>query len=162
VAAKRKRVRLKMYDDNSVPEEAPGSVLQSVYNFRFKLNDELLGRICVFLEEGLPVVTACELVGITKQTHMRWLNQGLQYITALEEENDPPRKDWRIYAIYLIEIRKSIAAYLRTKIENVNGAFTPSWVRDITILERRDYQNWGRNVIITERDEAKNPDESFL
>lgn len=164
MAAKRKRVKLITHDEEESlrSEEDATLELYKNYMFRTKLDAELLSQICILLEEGLPIETACEYIGISVSTHQRWLVQGRQYVFAIEEGNDPPRPEWKLYAVYLIEVRKAIATYLREKIENVNGAFTPSWVRDITILERRDYKNWGRNVTVTEREETKNPDESFL
>lgn len=157
-----KRVKLLSHvfeDDNG---EIINDVLYNGYTFKTKLTNELLSQVCIFLQEGLPPTTACEYIGISYSTHFRWVNQGAQYIDALDEGNTPPRLEWKIYAIYLLEIKKAIAKYLKTKIDNVNGDFTPAWVRDITVLERRDNKNWGRNVTTIQKDESKNPDESFL
>lgn len=137
-------------------------MLYNGYTFKTKLTNELLAQVCIFLEEGLPPTTACEYIGISYTTHYSWINKGANYISALDDGNKPPKLEWKIYAIYLLEVKKAIAKYLKKKIDNVNGNFTPAWVRDITILERRDSKNWGRNITTIERDESKNPDESFL
>lgn len=138
------------------------SKLQGDYKFIIELNYDILKDICDLLEEGLPPTTACEYLGITTGIHKKWLEKGLNYINIVNEKSGTPEKDLKIYADYYIEVKKSVAKYLTTKIENVNGNFTPSWVRDITILERRDSANWGRNITVTEKEEIKNPDESFL
>lgn len=162
MATKRKRVRLIDHNSDISAENSVHSVLKSAYKFKTKLNDDLLKEICLLLEDGLPIATACEYLGISQSTHFRWLLQGKQYLIAIEEETGMARKEWLVYGIYLIEVKKAIAGYLKEKIENINGNFTPAWVRDITILERRDYTNWGRNVTVTEREDTRNPDESFL
>lgn len=126
-----------------------------------ELTEELLIDMNAHLERGYPTDTACRLLGISAATHQRWRRQGQVYVED-REQGRTPNSAHAMHAFYVIEINRASAVYLSGKIDNLNGDLNPCWVRDMTILERRDWQNWSRNVIVADREDAANPDESFL
>lgn len=130
-----------------------------------ELTAEFLKRFVKLLKSGIPVEDACDLLGFPSRTHSIWLKKGKDYITAVEEERLENIKDnHKKYAVYYKEVKKASANFRKKLIYRslLPDEFVPTWVRDITILERRDRDNWGRNSEPALRQEDYDPDESFL
>lgn len=125
-----------------------------------KLTLELLEKMIVFVKEGIPFTTACSLCGISRSTHTAWMIWGRNYVEALEQ-NQEVEESKKNHAVYYKLIDKAFAEYLYDVIKRLNSRFSMNWVRDITILERRDNENWGRVVNVSDMD-VRDPDESFL
>jgi hypothetical protein len=125
-----------------------------------KLTLQLLEKMIVFVKEGIPFTTSCSLCGISRSTHTAWMIWGRNYVEALEQ-NQEVEEDKKNHAVYYKLIDKAFAEYLYDVIKRLNSRFSMNWVRDITILERRDNENWGRVVNVSDMD-IRDPDESFL
>lgn len=126
-----------------------------------------IARAMAFYIKGfIPIQDACFLIGLFENSHYRWMKQGKDYISSIEEDWDEqqPEKNKR-YAYYYIAINKATAGFKKKLIERSlePDKFMPSWVRDLTILERRDRSSWAKatdaNMGI---EEHLDPDESFL
>lgn len=133
---------------------------------RSQCNSLVLDQMIYYVERLIPQKDACHLIGLFESTHWRWMKQGKDYIAAYEEDWDTkPAKSHRMYGDYYTAINKAIAECRRKIIERSlePDKLIPTWVRDMTILERRDRDNWSRQrepLLNTEQE--YDPDESFL
>ena len=128
--------------------------------------DEVQEQICYYLRNLIPIKDACALMGIFDRTHFRWMRYGKDYLTAVEEnwEGGPNEKHKR-HAEYYIACKRALA---QSRQKLIGRSLNPDklisgWVRDITILERRDKESWSRSFeLFEERPEDYNPDEAFV
>lgn len=102
-----------------------------------KLTPEIIGQFCELLEKGLPLDGACDYLGVAPQTFWTWIRKGNLY---LQDPEIQPK--YRIYADFVLNTRRSAAAYRLTRTERLHT--TTSWSRELAILERRDRKNFGR------------------
>lgn len=152
---RRTRVRLKKDSDDWY-------TLEPIYTVVGPTQD-IIKQITRKLREGLPPTTACALIGINYSTHVKWLQKGKMILQQLEEKEKPFEENFKLYVIYLKETEKAIAQFLEDNIKGLRGELKGEWVRNMTILERRDYLNWGRQVTTNSDGQGlANPDESFL
>lgn len=129
--------------------QGQGSMLETIFDL-----------FIVYLEEGNPLDVVQDLVGITQITFAKWIKRGEDYEEkVLVNEHDP--MDETCYA-FMREIRKAIAESKRKHVLRLNST-NPihDWKQSLAILERRDRNNWGRDVIAANK-EVYDPDESFL
>jgi len=127
---------------------------------------ELCRVMCFYLSHFIPVHDACFLLGIFENTHYRWMKAGKDFVASYEDDwEEKASKSHKKYAYYYLAINRALALF-RKKIITRSLApdkFVPTWVRDITILERRDKNTWAKatDVGLTTED-AYDPDEAFL
>ena len=120
-----------------------------------KLIDEMVEAIGM----ALPITKCCDLVGISDVTHRTWLEKGQEY---LDNGGDPNHE---IYGEYLLRVKRALAEWQLTVLrEELNGpAYRPGWAKSMTMLERRDRDNWGRHEKKNTEEQGKPlPDEAFL
>lgn len=122
-----------------------------------KLTMEMLKEIVQHLTDGLPVMHACNIVGITEDTWYRWQKQGELYLqTGAPEE-------YEVFGIFTEEVKKAISTWQLNLVKRLNGEqYKPTWVRDVTLLERRDRGHWGRSDAARTGGTNVAPDERFL
>lgn len=130
-------------------------------------NDAAKNQMVYYIERLLPVKDACALIGLFENTHYRWMRLGKEYITYREEEEDDDLilNRNRHFADYYLAINRAIANMRKRLIDRSfePDSLRPTWVRDMTILERRDRENWSRSKeLFMNREEDYDPDESFL
>ncbi len=137
---------------------------QKVSSRATKCTDELIEDFTFYIRRMIPISTVCELMGISKTSYQKWKNNGRKYEEALENGEKPNNNHWQYYKFFVAE-RKAQGHWKKNVIERslLPKEAKPSWVRDMTILERRDPANWRRKdtLEVIENDEF-NPDESFL
>ena len=114
-----------------------------------------------YLEEGNPIDTTQDLVGIGTITYNKWIKRGEDYEEkVLEGTHDP--MDYTCYK-FMVKVRKAIAISKRRHVLrlNSNNPFT-DWRRSLAVLERRDKKNWSKEVININKEVVYDPDEAFL
>lgn len=123
------------------------------------LVDSMKDMFSEYLREGNPVDVVCDLVGISIQLFNSWYKRGEVYETQvpLGEQRDSDEK----YYMFMIEIRKAKATWMRERVVRLGKVQSPYWQKDLALLERRDRLNWGKDMRET-RPEDYVPDESFL
>ena len=88
-----------------------------------KYTPELVEQLIKYIETGNYIETACDAVGISKQTFYRWL----------EEKND-----------FSDAIKKAESKAIIRNVLIVQSAAKKNWTAAAWFLERKDYKNWGR------------------
>lgn len=126
-------------------------------------NQELQDQMVEYIEGMVPVQDACWLIGLWENTHYRWMNQGKEYLAAVDRGDKPDKKHAR-KAEYYAAINRALARFRKRIIDRSlePDAMIPTWIRDMTILERRHREVWGRSQEVQLRQEEYDPDESFL
>lgn len=122
-----------------------------------KCTEERRKEIEGYLAEGLPIAHTCALVGITEDTYYRWQKWGEKYLDGTGPE------EHEIYGRLSEGCKAAIAQWQLGKIRTSLNTekYAPNWVRDMTILERRDRAHWGRQDTIRVG-VAPTQDERFL
>jgi len=130
--------------------QGEGSMLESIFEVFIE-----------FLEEGNPLDTVQDLVGISNITFHKWMKRGEHYEeNVLEGTHDP--MDETCYK-FIREVRKAIAMSKRMHVLRLNAVGDLyDWRQSLAILERRDRQNWGKEIVNINKEQIYDPDESFL
>lgn len=141
-----------------------------------KLSPELIKKLAGYIAEGNYLETAANLCGVSDTVFVNWRNQGLVDLQdGMDEENS--------YCIALLvalkraESQAEVERVARINAAGIGGALTrritridrdgnefideqfqaPQWLADMTHLERRHPDRWGRRerkqIDITERKE---------
>lgn len=130
-----------------------------------KMTDALLTECVELILEGLPVNKTCDYLGIPEQTFYRWRTKGEKYLRDIAEGEKPDNPDHVLYGIFVQSVVRAKAEWqlgvIRRSMQT-KSKHTSLWVRDMTMLERRDRANWGRSEQIQVSDAAILPDEAYL
>ncbi|KKL93620.1 hypothetical protein LCGC14_1872850 [marine sediment metagenome] len=158
------RVQLKRLIEKPDPEGAPYFV---PVGRPAEVNDELREQMCYYLRRMIPQKDACFLIGLFENTHYRWMKLGKDFIEAYESDKkdvDLPPRHKKKYANYYLAINFALATMRKNLIERslFPDQLKVSWIRDITILERRDRDEWGRLTEAMVNKSEYDPDETFL
>lgn len=131
------------------------------FNINFKLSDELREKFVEAVRLGLPPARACDLIGIGESTYYRWMHKGKSYYEQLEE-GDQNDHHLVYYKFYRSVLKAAAEWQLEFVVRLGETKVEKEWYRNISVLERRDPQNWGKrpDQVSTEGDYS--PDESFL
>ena len=135
------------------------SAFTSWHDRNGRLTQEMLDTICNYLtEDGLPIITTCELVGISEDTYYRWFDQGKKYMAGGGDNTDD------MYGRFFEETRRAVALWQMRLIRRSLSvdAYAHGWVRDLTLLERRNRQEWGRDAVRREDPSKYDDAERFL
>jgi len=132
-----------------------------------KLTEPLIRQMIRHIENLLPTRDACFLIGLFENTHYRWMKVGKNFIESSENSKmSAPDEKNRKYADYFIRINRALARMHQKLISRSfePDKLNPSWVRDMTILERRDRSEWAKlpDGILTDKQAEYDPDESFV
>lgn len=128
-----------------------------------KLTDKLIEECCELILEGLPIERTCDYLGISRAAYYQWKERGERFLNQLHDKSGPDYPEDESYAVFVQAVVRSKAewqlALLRRSFGEKNKA---TWVRDMTMMERRDRQNWGRSEVISHVASAPLPDDSYL
>lgn len=116
---------------------------------------ELIKQVCNLVEEGLPITSVLDYLGISPQTFYGWYRKGKMY-------NDSPDVEpkYRIYGDFELALKKAHASYQLTLIRRLHK--DEKWGRALAILERRDKKNFSKfDPFSGESLEQIDPDERF-
>jgi hypothetical protein len=101
------------------------------------LTSELTAQMVEHIKSGVTINDACALEGISKQSHYRWLDEGL----VPPGESDHRPACWT----YRLEIEAALASYKHNLLKNLQSAASNGqWQASAWILERRFPDEFGR------------------
>lgn len=123
-----------------------------------KCSQQIIDDFCDYLMRGLPIDKCCDLIGISHQSYYNWVTWGKSYLETGEPDH------YEIYGDFFQATKKAGARWqleILDRSMNTRG-FKPAWVRDMTLLERKDRSNWGRGDSGKPEGGAYDPDEKFL
>lgn len=128
-----------------------------------KLTDKLIEECCELVLEGLPIMRVCDYLGISNATYYDWKDRGERYLNQQYSDAGPQYPEDESYAVFVQAVVRSKAewqlAILRRSFGSLNKA---TWIRDMTMMERRDRAHWGRSETISHVAQAPLPDEAYL
>ena len=100
-----------------------------------KLTPQLQEKLCKYIAAGNYLVTACNAVGINPETLRRWEDW------ALEEQSN----SGGIYNDLYVALKKAEAEAEARRVARIEASGkTGNWLADMTHLERRHPDRWGR------------------
>lgn len=102
------------------------------------LTDELVQQFCELVAEGMPMDGACDYLGIHSSTFWAWMRRGQHYCD--DPENSNPED--KIYGDFVKTCKRATAEYRLWLLRRIHNS--KDWKRELSILERRDRQNFGR------------------
>lgn len=105
-----------------------------------KLTEELIETMASKLRKGLPITSACDLLGITQASHSNWTRQGEQ---DLSDDIDS------LYSSYLITIKKSRAEFEEAALDDI-GSGRPGWQGRAWVLERTNQKYMPKQEFVAE------------
>lgn len=126
--------------------------------------DELIEDFVFHLKRIIPPSTICQLLNISERAYFNWKRWGLDYEEALETGLPIDEKNY-VYYKFMVEERKAQGHW---KVKVISRSLLPAdsdpgWIRDMTILERRDRNNWGKKDFLeVAENEDYSPQEEFL
>ena len=124
-----------------------------------KLTPECQAKIVDIISKGNYLITACQIAGIDKATYLRWIERGEQEsnngggfycdfclaIKKAESEAEAERLSRITEAGVGGKLYKTITYTRKDGTEVVEEVLTqPQWLADMTTLERRHPERWGR------------------
>lgn len=121
-----------------------------------KLDDELIKKICALVQNGFTLSATCDFLGISTSSLYRWRRNGELYL-----EGDGEPKEFERYAIFLLSLKRALSIAM---IELQDRLMTSElgWVKYLAMLERRDPQNFGRDIGSNAEDDLYDASETFL
>jgi len=124
-----------------------------------KLTPKLQETICSIIAQGNYLKTACEFVGIGKSTYLLWLERAeeeasngggiyLDFMLAIKRAEAQAETE-RVARIKLAgiggQVAKRITRIKKDGTEEIEESYQlPQWLADMTHLERRHPDHWGR------------------
>jgi hypothetical protein len=111
----------------------------------------------------LPIERTCDYLGISTASYYDWKDKGERYLNQLHDKKGPQYPEDEDCAAFVQAVVQAKAAWqlgiLRRSFGDQNKA---TWIRDMTMMERRDRPNWGRNESFVAVTSAPLPDDSYL
>ena len=92
-----------------------------------KYTPELVNELIKYIEAGNYIITACDAVGIHKDTFFDWL----------KEKSD-----------FSDSIKKAESKAIARNVMIIQKAAQTSWQAAAWFLERKDYERWGRKELV--------------
>ena len=119
------------------------------------LTSELTEQIAGLVGKGNYLITSCDIVGISKQSFLNWLERGEQEsigiyfdfmcaIKKAEAEAEARRVERIEQAGIGGMVTKRITKTTKSGTETEETYSQPQWLADMTHLERRHPDRWGR------------------
>ncbi len=132
--------------------------------WRSKLTEKMIDEAVELIEEGLPLESTWAYMGISKHTGILWREKGEKFIIEMQTRHGPEFPEDELEARFCMAVAKARATLEYDLIKELRDEKAHArWVRNMTILERRYRQNWGRSETIRTGDiESMAPDEAYL
>jgi hypothetical protein len=129
---------------------------------RTVLTEKLIQEIVDLILEGMPHYMACRYLCICVNTMYSWKSRGESYINTLSNGSKPDPED-EIYALYVLLTEKAFAQWqLKLLRRSFRDKSSATWIRDMTMLERRDRTHWGRSERVEQASAPPLPDEAYM
>ncbi|MEO6326233.1 MAG: hypothetical protein ABIT01_13300 [Thermoanaerobaculia bacterium] len=105
-----------------------------------EITPELLAEILEAIKLGVPASSAAIAAGVSRTVFHEWLAKGRAERDAHGSKSE--------FADFADAIEKARAEFVRTNVRLVQKAGETSWQAAMTLLERRDPENFGRRETI--------------
>ena len=105
-----------------------------------KLNEELINQMADNLRIGLPIISCCDLLGITDMSHSNWMRQG---------EEDYKADIDSLFADYFYTIKKSRAEFEHRALTDIQSG-RPGWQGMAWVLERTNQKYMPKQEFVAE------------
>lgn len=106
------------------------------------LNERLEAMICEALELGLPITSACNLVGVSHTSYYNWLHRGEAYKEALESGGDVDPGE-EVFFSFLEATTRARSKCEATLLQEIREHAPKDWKAAAFVLER-SFKNWGK------------------
>jgi hypothetical protein len=108
------------------------------------LSDELIGDFANLLPGCLYRQTACDMLGVHRDTARRWARRGEKEQDRLAKNPDAqPMETEAIYLKFFVVLKKAVAQQLSRAIAGIQKAGEENWTAYAWIAERRFPELWG-------------------
>ena len=124
-----------------------------------KLDGRLVEDFARLTRRGLPIDAACDYLGVATASLYHWVKQGKAY---LDSEVTQRIEEHAACADFVMALRRATAEYRLERVDRLHRSSGKTWIREMTILERRDRKNFGRRDPAGGDEERYDPDERFL
>lgn len=130
-----------------------------------KLTEKLIEDCVELILEGLPINRTCDYLGITQDSFYDWKQRGEKWLQEVSSGHKPEYPEYELHGLFVQCVVRAKATWmleiLRRSMQNASKK-TSMWIRDMTLMERRDRSNWGRSETVSITDSAPLPDDSYL
>jgi len=140
----------------SAPPPDPDKPTFIVRSARTILNEEMIEQFCDYVARGLPFDGCCDMLGISPSTFHTWKRRGQRWL-----DGDGKPKTDEIYGVFVNSVKRAFASY-RLGIVDKMHSNSPYWVRDMTIMERRDRRNYCKSDPLGGTEDEYEPNEKFV
>lgn len=121
------------------------------------LTDETAAHIYKLTRLGDTPDCVCDYLGISHTSFINWIRRGKAYVEGGEE----PAED-RVYGDFYQNYRRAWASYRQHLRRSLHQSEDKSWIKWVTILERRDRKNYGRRDYPQANVSAIDPQAQYL
>lgn len=124
------------------------------------LTDDIMSKVEELLLIGVPESACFEYLGIARRTYFNWKRWGSDYLDA---DAGDKVEEHRRYAKFVLRVRRAKAHWQINVVKrSFQGSYKASWIRDMSLLERRCRDEWGKKSEEADTQSTFDPDESFL
>ncbi|AVI05178.1 hypothetical protein [Vibrio phage VP06] len=145
------------------------SVAQRRIQRTWKLDEDVKERFIEAVLKGMSEERACMLVKINKTHYFEKKKLVTEYLnTGIEPSGgNDPRSNIDEWAAFIEDVESAIAEHEMNLIDDALDIDSEAknknyWARNMTILERRNRPDWGRQESITHSIGHYDPDDRFL
>ena len=128
-----------------------------------KLTTKLIKECVELILEGLPIDRVCDYLSVSRAAFYQWKDKGERYLNEIHTSSGVAYPEDEDCAVFVQAVVRAKAEWqlgiLRRSFQEKNKA---TWIRDMTMMERRDRANWGRSEVINTVASAPLPDDSYL
>ena len=105
-----------------------------------KLNKQLIDDMADNLRVGLPIISCCDLLGITQPCHQNWMTIG---------EEDYNNDVESLHAEYFMTIKKGRAEFEKKALSDIQSG-RPGWQGMAWVLERTNQKYMPKQEVVAE------------
>ncbi len=128
-----------------------------------KCTPRLIKECVKLILEGLPIESVCDFLTISRSAYYDWKEKGERYLDQSYTSRNPEYPEDEPCAIFVQAVIRARASWQRAILQrSFQDANKATWIRDMTMLERRDRAIWGRNETVSVIDAPPLPDDSYL
>lgn len=124
-------------------------------------------KVSPYVLEGAPLSRAFVMAGISNHSYDIWLQFYKKYERSLDDYHAEPNPVYEKYYELFKKLKRDEATWLHTVTKRgMNGPIRDNmdWRRDMSILERRDKDNWSkeRKLKVEHTNKDLPPDDQYL
>lgn len=128
-----------------------------------KVTDKLIRECVELILEGLPIDAVCDYLTISRSAYYDWKEKGERFLDQSFTGRKVQYPEDETCAVFVQAVIKAKATWQRAILaRSFQDRNKATWIRDMTMLERRDRANWGRNETVSVIDAPPLPDEAYL